>query len=163
MQNVKSTYVVFTLVTPSICRMMNDDEWANCGICCQAYTVEGVHMPRMLPCSHEVCTQCITAIFDGHEVQCPFCRDKFALRLAPGNGAAVPATGFPAARRLIQHLQKVLDTNCDMAVPLNICSIFVVHYMLHFMVSCCESQKQHVLTSKEYSKSVIFITLLQLL
>jgi len=60
------------------------DDITECVICTQKYTD-----PRVLPCGHTICLQCIKAWSEdkqpGDELACPLCRKQFTL---PSNGVS---------------------------------------------------------------------------
>ena len=52
-----------------------------CGICSEDFSLEGDHVPRILPCSHTFCEKCIGTILDSNPenanlLECPVCKDK---------------------------------------------------------------------------------------
>src|SRR6218665_4208187 len=60
--------------------LMQLTEMTECCICLKTFTD-----PRMLPCIHTFCFQCLKDIVDKldkkrrYEIQCPMCRKKFTL------------------------------------------------------------------------------------
>ena len=52
-----------------------------CGICFEDFSLEGDHVPRILPCSHTLCEMCIRNILkrkpkDANLLECPMCKVK---------------------------------------------------------------------------------------
>ena len=52
-----------------------------CPICNEDFSLEGEHIPRILPCTHSLCEKCIEGILrqnpEGHEIlRCPECKMK---------------------------------------------------------------------------------------
>ena len=48
-----------------------------CTVCCEEFTLDGDHIPRILPCSHILCEKCIKDLLQGGNVVCPQWREKF--------------------------------------------------------------------------------------
>ena len=48
----------------------------NCPVCFEAYEENGNHIPRILPCFHTVCENCIKQLMTENTLGCPECRTK---------------------------------------------------------------------------------------
>ena len=57
--------------------MMADvvDELSSCPVCFETYEEDGEHVPRIFPCHHTVCQECVDNLFKrmGISVICPEC------------------------------------------------------------------------------------------
>ena len=56
------------------------DYMLECGVCSEDFTVDGIHVPRILPCSHTLCDKCIIDILrrnteDCNTLECPICKN----------------------------------------------------------------------------------------
>ena len=56
------------------CRM--DTE---CCVCFQAYQKTGSKCPKLLPCVHTFCAQCLTRLINKGKIKCPECRSRHPL------------------------------------------------------------------------------------
>ena len=45
-------------------------------ICLEYFEESGDHVPRILPCSHNLCEKCLIQLIQGKYVHCPECRNK---------------------------------------------------------------------------------------
>lgn len=58
--------------------MSSKDEGLNdllqCSICMEAFQISGRMKPKMLPCQHSFCLQCLRSMSTGMRIQCPVCR-----------------------------------------------------------------------------------------
>lgn len=70
-------------------RMNKLQDVVTCAVCCEVFSQ--ANPPKMLPCEHCLCHQCITSIYS-RQAECPFCR-------AP----------FPDASQSIHIIKSVLD------------------------------------------------------
>ena len=70
-----------------------------CGICFEDFSLEGDHVPRILPCSHTLCEMCIGNILerkpdDANIFECPVCKVKHPVskgaRTFPQNQFILP-------------------------------------------------------------------------
>ena len=54
-----------------------DDEECTCGICCNTFD-QCEYLPRILPCSHVVCSNCLEEIEKIDDIiLCPYCRGEY--------------------------------------------------------------------------------------
>ena len=68
-----------------------------CPVCMEIYTKEGNRCPKLLPCTHTVCVQCLRKLLYKCQVQCPECRLRHQV---PPQG--VPA--FPTNRYVLENI-----------------------------------------------------------
>ena len=54
----------------------NVEDLLNCQVCMENYGISGLHVPRLLPCTHTVCEKCIKQLMKGNGVRCPECRSQ---------------------------------------------------------------------------------------
>ncbi len=49
---------------------------AECSVCFESYTQDGDRVPKLLPCSHTLCLQCLQQLprHQGNRITCPECR-----------------------------------------------------------------------------------------
>ena len=69
-----------------------------CPVCFEIYTKEGNRCPKLLPCTHTVCVQCLRKLLNKCQVQCPECRLRHQV---PSQG--VPA--FSTNRYVLENIQ----------------------------------------------------------
>ena len=69
-----------------------------CPVCFEIYHREGDRCPKLLPCTHTVCVQCLEKLLCKDRVQCPECRLHHPV---PPNG--VPA--FPTNRYVLENIE----------------------------------------------------------
>ena len=75
------------------------DQTPSCGICFEEYEEEGEKKPKLLPCSHTFCLQCLRQLSaHGTEITCPECRDVTRL---PQGGVA----NFPTNRYVLEIIR----------------------------------------------------------
>lgn len=62
-------------------RILNklQDEFCECPICTEEYD-EGTHVPRLLPCQHSFCTECLTKNVRGNKLICSMCKKSYNLK-----------------------------------------------------------------------------------
>ena len=77
-----------------------EDDLTNCPLCCEAYEEAGKHVPRMLPCHHTVCQECVANLLQrrGISVICPECRKQHRA----GNGVKT----FPQNKYVLVYIRK---------------------------------------------------------
>ena len=47
---------------------------ADCPVCFEEYDENGRHTPKLLPCNHTLCEQCLSEIIEDKKVLCPECK-----------------------------------------------------------------------------------------
>ena len=52
------------------------DYLLSCQVCFEDFEENGNHVPRILPCSHTLCHECIGQMIRQNRIECPFCRKK---------------------------------------------------------------------------------------
>ena len=72
----------------------------DCTVCFETFSEVGNKCPKLLPCSHTLCLECLTQITRGTQVQCPECRQ---FHQVPIGGAEA----FPTNRYLLDLFQVV--------------------------------------------------------
>ena len=72
-----------------------------CSICFEKYQEEGEKCPKLLPCSHTLCLQCLEQLVNqgGRRLQCPECRENHQL---PAGGVRA----FNTNRYILEALAK---------------------------------------------------------
>ena len=93
---------------------MADDDWEEddltyCSICLEPYTENGGHVPRMLPCFHTFCQNCISQLIQDISVTCPVCRAKHTR----GNDVKK----FPQNKYILTHIRRKQKEQKDSSVP----------------------------------------------
>ena len=73
------------------------DDLTNCSVCFDEYTETGDYIPRILPCFHTLCEECLGQLVQNDGLNCPECRVKHT---AP-NGK----TSFPQNKYVLAHLK----------------------------------------------------------
>ena len=48
----------------------------SCQVCLEEFEEEGVHTPRLSPCSHSLCESCIEKMIKNNIIECPECRTE---------------------------------------------------------------------------------------
>ncbi len=63
-----------------------------CNVCLEPYETEAVRVPKLLPCSHTLCLQCLLQVCDEDKdcVQCPECRAVHGVPNDDGDVASFP-------------------------------------------------------------------------
>ena len=56
------------------------DDLSQCTVCFESYGENGDHIPRLLPCSHTLCSSCIRSMIRKEILECPECRVKHEAR-----------------------------------------------------------------------------------
>ena len=74
------------------------DDTTCCPVCFEHYEETGNHIPRLLPCTHTLCHQCVGSLIRDATLTCPQDRQKHIA----GNG---PLT-FPQNKYILKHLKK---------------------------------------------------------
>ncbi len=94
------------------------DEPLACCVCFEQYSAQPAaegeldHMPRALPCGHDLCTDCLSKIVRDQLVKCPECREQRRIPLPAGIAAASLSSAvdwarlLPLNRSLISIVQK---------------------------------------------------------
>ena len=47
------------------------DELTSCSVCFEDYEEHGDHVPRLLPCSHTLCDNCVCELMEENRIRCP--------------------------------------------------------------------------------------------
>ena len=72
----------------------------NCPVCLESYAEMGDTVPRILPCHHTACGQCITQLLGGQDrVECPECKASYA--------APEGTKTFPQNKYILNHIRKL--------------------------------------------------------
>ncbi|XP_039263737.2 protein zyg-11 homolog B-like isoform X3 [Styela clava] len=50
-----------------------------CAVCMESYEESGPQTPKMLPCQHSFCVQCLKNISRAGRIHCPSCREQFSI------------------------------------------------------------------------------------
>ena len=69
-----------------------------CCVCFETYVDDGVRCPKLLPCSHTICIQCLKKLVEEGRVQCPECREFHPV---PSQGVHV----FPTNRYVLENIE----------------------------------------------------------
>ena len=72
----------------------------DCSVCFETFSEVGNKCPKLLPCSHTLCLECLRQITRGTQVECPECRQ---FHQVPIGGAGA----FPTNRYLLDLLEVV--------------------------------------------------------
>src|SRR6218665_182502 len=109
---------LFTMATVKSSALTQLTEMTECCICLKTFTD-----PRMLPCIHTFCFQCLQEMVDksdkkpGDEIQCPVCRKEFTL---PNDGVqGIQKNFFMAGMievRSTLNRSKMADIPCDVGL-----------------------------------------------
>ena len=76
-----------------------EDDLTNCPLCCEGYEEAGKHVPRMLPCHHTICQECVVNLLQRRtSVICPECRKQHRA----GNGVKT----FPQNKYVLVYIRK---------------------------------------------------------
>ena len=58
-------------------KMTEVDDLKSCPVCFEDFSAEGSHVPRILPCFHTLCEQCVGYLLqNNNSLECPECREK---------------------------------------------------------------------------------------
>lgn len=134
------------------------EEFLVCGICTREYDEES-HVPRVLPCLHTFCQQCLKKLVKNQYIDCPLCKQRHEL---PGSNIALLAKDT-TRRNLIDFIRvrkrssEILCKDCP--EEQSACDFCKECYI--FMCSECTkahkrslaSRKHTVLTIKDLQKS----------
>ncbi|XP_077972371.1 protein zyg-11 homolog isoform X3 [Styela clava] len=52
-----------------------------CSVCMESYQESGPQTPKMLPCQHSFCVECLEKISRDGRIHCPSCRKQFSIRV----------------------------------------------------------------------------------
>ena len=69
-----------------------------CCVCFETYVWQGDMCPKLLPCSHTVCLNCLRKLIAEELVQCPECREYHQV---PSQGAQI----FPTNRYVLENIE----------------------------------------------------------
>ena len=70
-----------------------------CCVCLEQFEMDGDKTPKLLPCTHTLCLQCLQELSDGRpDIQCPECRH---LHMAPDRNVI----NFPTNRYVLEILE----------------------------------------------------------
>ncbi len=79
-----------------------------CNICCEEYTEDGDHTPKLLPCSHMVCLLCLQRLQgNDNRVTCPECR--VVSIVPPGGVEAFPTNRYIFPEQYVQEPRRQDD------------------------------------------------------
>ena len=56
------------------------EDIASCPVCFEPYEENGDHVPRIFPCSHSLCQDCISIYIKNEKITCPECRNSWDAR-----------------------------------------------------------------------------------
>ena len=73
-----------------------------CPICLESFTETGSRVPRLLPCSHSLCEQCVKKILKQKVLNCPECRTRHA--------ASTGVKRFPQNKYILSMLKLIRQT-----------------------------------------------------
>ena len=76
----------------------SEDDLTNCPVCFDEYRENGGRLPRLLPCTHTLCENCLQVLIRKAKLDCPECR----LKHEAVNGVK----SFPQNKYIISHLKK---------------------------------------------------------
>ena len=71
---------------------------AGCCVCFETYVWQGDRCPKLLPCSHTICLQCLGKLVVEEQVQCPECRECHQV---PSQGTQA----FPTNRYVLENIE----------------------------------------------------------
>ena len=75
---VAIVFVIFCALTMNTitfyCRMNTE-----CCVCFESYQKKGPKCPKVLPCVHTFCAQCLTHLIHRGKIKCPECRSRLSL------------------------------------------------------------------------------------
>ena len=80
------------------------DTLLSCQVCFEWFEENGKHVPRLLPCSHTVCENCIKDLARNDSLKCPECRKKHR---APNKEKSFPQNKY----LLVQIRMKTSNSN----------------------------------------------------
>ena len=69
-----------------------------CPVCYQDYEENGYHVPRLLPCTHTQCEQCIKQLISNNKLKCPECQTEHDVK-----NEEKP---FPLNRYILENITK---------------------------------------------------------
>ena len=77
-----------------------EDELTTCPVCCEDYEENGKHVPRMLPCLHTTCEQCLEDLLKrrGKFVICAECRKQHHV--------SIGVKTFCQNKYILSHIRK---------------------------------------------------------
>ena len=70
----------------------------SCQVCSKEFTFDGVHVPRLLPCTHILCHTCIGQLIKGDRIECPQCREK--------HEAKKEEKSFPQSKYILTEIKR---------------------------------------------------------
>ena len=70
----------------------------SCSVCLEDFEKSGVHIPRLLPCTHTLCEGCIKLMIQDSRLECPECRRK--------HEAKNEEKSFPQNKYLVTQIRK---------------------------------------------------------
>ena len=79
----------------------------SCVVCLEDYDEDGNHIPRLLPCTHTLCENCIKQLIRNQRLECPECRAKHD---AKNEGKSIPQNKY----LLVQIQKKKMGTKKDL-------------------------------------------------
>ena len=74
------------------------DDTACCPVCFEEYEAVGGRIPRLLPCTHTLCHDCVDSLIKGGSLTCP--QDRLTHTATKG------CRTFPQNKYILKHLQK---------------------------------------------------------
>jgi hypothetical protein len=101
-----------------------------CAVCLEIYKE-----PKLLPCNHTFCSDCLHKIINNaNQIKCPCCNTQFSI----------PSNGFPSDFRSNQLLDLYLN-NKNNTVSIIIIIYILIIYILIYLLK--QSQRNYVLPS----------------
>ncbi len=84
-----------------------------CPVCMEPYTDAGDKVPKLLPCSHTVCAQCLNGLHRyepnfGDHVVCPECRERHEICYISYRGVGASET-FPTNRYIVEAQKALME------------------------------------------------------
>ena len=80
---------------------------AECGVCCEVYEKEGVKCPKILPCGHTFCLQCLNKMLKCRHIKCPLCRTDLQIRYGDARRLPTNKRIFTRNMRLSKERRKI--------------------------------------------------------
>ena len=74
-----------------------------CHVCLEEFTKSDDHIPRLLPCTHTLCTSCIKQLIRDNKLECPECRTK--------HEAENEEKSFPQNKYILSQLKRGATDN----------------------------------------------------